>query len=89
MDAGLGALLHRADAAWPLKSVSVNPGFAALTLIGVPASSFAYWAVSMLTAALDEGYCADAGIPLSGVTPTREFAGSARTWGSLMCPFGR
>jgi len=37
------------------------PGLAALTLIGVSRSSLAYMAVSMLSAALDDGYCAEAG----------------------------
>jgi hypothetical protein len=37
------------------------PGLAALTLIGVSGSSLAYMAVSMLGAALDDGYCAEAG----------------------------
>ena len=45
-----------------MKSVAVKPGLAAFTLIGVSLSSFAYIAVSMLTAALDDGYCADAGM---------------------------
>jgi hypothetical protein len=40
---------------------------AALTLIGVSFSSLAYIAVIMLTAALDDGYCAEAGIWLSGL----------------------
>jgi hypothetical protein len=35
------------------------PGLAALTLIGVSRSSLAYMAVSMLRAALDDGYCAE------------------------------
>jgi hypothetical protein len=37
------------------------PGLAALTLIGVSRSSLAYMAVSMLSLALDDGYCAEAG----------------------------
>src|SRR5258708_36405579 len=51
---------------WLLKSVAVNPGLAALTLIGVSRSSLAYMTVIMLSAALDDGYCTDAGIWASG-----------------------
>src|SRR5215472_14253301 len=51
---------------WSLKSVAVKPGFAELTLIGVPLSSLAYMTVIMLSAALDDGYCAEAGIWASG-----------------------
>src|SRR5487761_473459 len=51
---------------WLLKSVAVNPGLAALTLIGVSRSSLAYMTVIMSSAALDDGYCTEAGIWLSG-----------------------
>src|SRR3984885_8213211 len=51
---------------WLLKSVAVNPGLAALTLIGVSRSSLAYMTVIMSSAALDEGYCRGAVIGASG-----------------------
>src|ERR1700730_11874539 len=82
---------------WLLKSVAVNPGLAALTLIGVSPSSLAYMTVIMLSAALDDGYCTDAGTRTSGCagTPSPEIertsletltiraAGARRSSGSM------
>src|ERR1700761_1942543 len=51
---------------WPLKSVAVRPGWAALTLIGVSPSSLAYMTVIMLSAAFDDGYGTEAPIWASG-----------------------
>lgn len=53
----LGALLGGAGAAVVVEVRGAVPGgVTALTLMGVPASSLAYWAVIMFTAAFDTGY---------------------------------
>ncbi len=66
VDAWLGAFAAVRNPRWSLKSVSVKPGLAALTLIGVSRSSFAYMTVIMFSAAFDDGYCTEAGIWASG-----------------------
>src|ERR1700751_2916187 len=64
----LGSAASAADRnpRWPLKSVAVKPGLAAFTLIGVSPSSLAYMTVTMVSAALDDGYDTEAPIWASG-----------------------